>query len=265
MKARKVLGACTMLLSLGALAVTGVVAGASAADEVDPDDDTDAAASATVDTKELCTWFVAGVAGGVVLDIAEDETVLEYDGSTLDLDTSDNPLSDVEMYVSGNLGTGSKELHSACTFYGENEGIAFQAALGTGGFTASVGETPDPAMNFDMGDDLNGNADGADPVTFIYNAEKSACRSGSTGASDEWAAAADIEATNIAGVSAVDVTLLTKSNTVSRQSDTAGQNSACSVTQAVSVSVPADLTPGTPGSNYTFTGPTLTFGFNLDS
>jgi len=264
MKTRKVLGACTMLISLGALAVTGVVVGVNAA-EVDPGDDTDAAATASVDTKELCTWFVTGVADGVVLDIAASETIEEYDGSTLDLDTSDNLLTDVSMYVSGNLGTGSIDTHSACTFYGENQVLAFQAALGAGGFEATVGGVADPDMDFDMGDDRNGNEAGTDPVELIYDAEKGECRSGATGEGDDWDAASDIEANDTLGRAASNVTQLAKADTVSRQSDAAAENSACTITQAVRVSVPADLTPGTPGSDYTFTGPTLTFGFNLDS
>jgi hypothetical protein len=255
MKARKVLGACTMLLSLGALAVTGVVAGAGA--QEDPDGDT-ADTSADVDTKELCIWYVSGVEDGVALTPAAGADAL-YDGAEMAL-TSGDTLSDVEIFVSGNNplaeAAGTIDAHRDCTFYGQNEGIAFKAALSGEGFIATGGATQlDPAMNFDQTVDL----------PFLYDATNSAsCRSGADGGEDSWSSD-DLTATSTAVVEATTIAALTKANTVAIQSDEDGENSACVVSQLVTVSIPVGQTPTYPGTDYSFEGPTLTFSFNIES
>jgi len=255
MKARKVLGACTMLLSLGALAVTGVVAGAGAQDNPGGDD---ADTSAAVDTKELCIWYVSGVAGEVALTPAAGAEAL-YDGAEMEL-TSGESLSNVSIFVSGNnpLGeeAGTIDAHRDCTFYGDNEGIAFKAALSAAGFTATGGaDELDPAMNFAQTADL----------PFIYDATNSdSCRSGATGEDDAWSNA-DLSAASTEAVAATTIAALLKADTVARQSDTDGQNSACVVEQEVTVSIPADKTPSFPGTDYSFEGLTLSFSFVIES
>jgi len=262
MKARKVLGACTMLLSLGALAVTGVVAGAGA--QADPiPDDPDAATSADVDTKELCIWYVSDVPGEVALTPAAGVDAL-YDGAEMAL-TSGETLSDVEIFVSGNNPNsespdGTIDAHRDCTFYGSNEGIAFKAALSgtTGGaqtFIATGGASQaDSAMDFTQ----------TDLLPFLFDATNSdSCRSGADGDGDNWSSA-DLTSTSSAAVAALTIAGLAKANTVAIQSDTNGENSACVVSQVVTVSIPANKTPAYPGTDYSFAGPTLTFSFVIE-
>ena len=253
MKARKVLGACTMLLSLGALAVTGVVAGAGAQDN--PVGDT-ADTSADVDTKELCIWYVNGVSDEVALTPVAGADAL-YDGAEMGL-TSGASLSDVSIFVSGNNplagAPGTIDAHRDCTFYGANEGIAFRAALSAAGFTATGGDNQlDIAMDFNQSAEL----------PFLYDATNDGCRSGATGELTQWTSG-DLTATTTEAVAATDIAKLTKVNTVARQSDTDGQNSACVVEQVVTVSIPANQTPTYPGTDYSFEGPTLTFSFVIE-
>lgn len=262
MKARKVLGACTMLLSLGALAVTGVVAGAGAQEDpvpADPNADT----SAAVDTKELCIWYVSAVPGAVALTPAAGVDAL-YDGAEMEL-TSGDTLSDVEIFVSGNNPlaetAGTIDAHRDCTFYGQNEGIAFKAELsgadeGEEAFIATGGESAlDPEMDFTQTAEL--------PLLFDATNSES-CRSGADGSEDNWSTD-DLTSTSSGAVAATTIAGLTKDNTVAIQSDEDGENSACVVSQVVTVSIPANQTPAYPGTNYSFAGPTLTFSFNIDS
>jgi len=260
MKARKVLGACTMLLSLGALAVTGVVAGAGAQDDPIPDDP-DAATSADVDTKELCIWYVSDVPGDVILTPVAGAGAL-YDGAVMDL--TSGALSDVEIFVSGNNPNlepaGTIDAHRDCTFYGANEGIAFKAALSgaTGGaptFIATGGDSEeDPNMDFTQ----------TEALPFLFDATNSdSCRSGEDGEADNWSSA-DLTSTSSAAVAATTIAGLAKANTVAIQSDEDEENSACVVSQVVTVSIPANKTPAYPGTDYSFTGPTLTFSFVIE-
>lgn len=250
MRAKKIAGALIAALSLGALAVSGIVAGASA--QEDPDGD-EAESSATVDTKELCIWYVSGVPESFTLAIADTETIEEYDGSQLDLESDD---STTVQYVSGNTTVASKDAHADCTFYGANEGIAFKAEVSPAGFTASAATGgDDDAMDF--------NQNGENPLDL--SVAKSSCRSGAEGDEDAWALidGGTLSVTSTAAVSATSLVSLSKAATVARQSDTDGQNSACSLIQSLSISVPASKTPTYPSQDYTFTGPNITFAFDI--
>lgn len=261
-RTRRIVGSASILVSLGALALSGMT---QVAAQDDPGGGT-AATTAAVDTKELCIWFVGGIPGSVALRPVDGGTV-QYDGTALSLTSGDDPatadvtegLSDVEIYVSGSdpeeLGAGTIDAHRDCTFYGSAEGIAFQAALAAGGFTAaSDDEGDDNNMDFTQDTDL----------PLAYSVEDEGCRSGETGDGNLWAVDG-LSATNGSGIVATDIAKLTQANTYPQQSDTDGENSACTVSQVVTVSVPADLTPAYPGTDYTFTGPTLTFSFVIEA
>ncbi len=182
-----------------------------------------------------------------------------YDGAEMEL-TSGASLSNVSIFVSGNNPNaeeaGTIDAHRDCTFYGDNEGIAFKAALSAAGFTATGGvDQLDPEMDFNQTAEL----------PFFYDATNSdSCRSGETGADDDWFNA-DLSATSTAGIAATTIAALAKADTVARQSDTNGQNSACVVEQVVTVSIPEDRTPTYPGTDYSFEGPTLSFSFVIES
>jgi len=216
----------------------------------DPDGD-EAVASSEIETKELCIWYVAGVAESFSMSAA-DGMPAEYDGTEYDL-TSGTSIGDVNIYVSGNETPASKDAHADCTFYGAAEGIAYQGAIAAGGFTAAAETGGDD-------DDMDFSPTLALPLTLDIT--KDGCRSGVNGGSDSWSAA-DLVADDDAGVAATNLVALAKADVVSPQSDTNAQNSACTVAHVLTVSVPAELTPAFPGQDYTLTGPTFTLSFDI--
>jgi len=249
MKARKLLGGLMVTVCSGLL-VASQFGAANVGAQADPSGD-EAESSSDIETKELCIWYVDGVAPSFSMTAA-DGMPAEYDGTQYDL-TSGDTIGDVNIYVSGNETAASKDAHADCTFYGAAEGIAYQGAIAAGGFTAAA-ETggDDNAMDFEPTALL--------PLTL--DVTKESCRSGANGGSDLWSEG-DLEADDAAGVLATDLVALSKANVVSPQSDTDGQNSACTAGHVLTVSVPRDLTPNFPGQDYTLTGPTFTLSFDI--
>jgi hypothetical protein len=226
----------------------------------DPDGDT-AAASSAIETKELCIWYVDGVADSFSMSPAAGQPA-EYDGTAYSLtsDNVDDAIGDVIIYVSGNETLdASKDAHAPCTFYGSPEGIAYQAAIAAGGFTAAVTsgdeQGPDVEMNF--------TPTGDSPLLLtVEEAEEGACRSGETGSGDEWAFA-NISKTSTEAVAETNLVELAQADVWTPQSDTPTQNSACTASHVLTVTVPANKTPAQPGKNYTLTGPTYTLSFEI--
>ena len=255
MKARKFLGGLMVTVCSGLL-VASQFGAANVGAQADPVGD-EAEASSDIETKELCIWYVNGVADAFSMSPAAGEPA-EYDGTAYDL-TSGDSITDVNIYVSGNETAASKDAHAPCTFYGSPEGIAYQAAIAEGGFTAAVTsgdlQGPDAAMNFIP-------TTGSPLLLTVAEAEEGACRSGETGAGDAWAFT-NVSKTGEAAVLATDLVELAKADVWTPQSDTAGQNSACTASHVLTVTVPADKTPTQPGKNYTLTGPTYTLSFDI--
>ena len=256
MNIRKVVGGL-MVTACSGLLVASQFGAANVGAQADPSGD-EAAASSDIDTKELCIWYVNGVADSFSMSPAEGEPA-EYDGTAYSL-TSGTSIADVNIYVSGNETTPAlKDTHAPCTFYGAAEGIAYQAEIGTGGFTAAVTsgdlQGPDNAMNFIPTAD-------SPLLLAVTEAEEGACRSGATGSGDAWVFA-NISKTSTSAVSATDLVTLAKADVYTPQSDTAGQNSACTASHVLTVTVPAEKTPTQPGKNYTLTGPTYTLSFDI--
>lgn len=258
MKARKLLGglmvtACSGLLVASQFGPTivGAQTNPPICDPVPEGGCPDTTSSSDIETKELCIWYVNGVADSFSMSAADGEPD-EYDGTEYDL-TSGTSIADVNIYVSGNESPASKDEHADCTFYGAAEGIAYQGAIAAGGFTAAA-ETggDDNAMDFAPSEAL--------PLTLAIT--KESCRSGATGSGDSWSEA-DLVADDASGVAATSLVSLSKANVVSPQSDTDGQNSACTAGHVLTVSVPADQTPTYPGQDYTLTGPTFTLSFDI--
>lgn len=259
MKARKLLGGLMVTVCSGLL-VASQFGAANVGAQDDPDGDT-AEASSAIETKELCIWYVDGVADSFSMSPVEGEPA-EYDGTAYSL-TSDNDedaIADVIIYVSGNESLeASKDAHAPCTFYGSPEGIAYQAAIGAGGFTAAV--TSGDAQGADTAMDFM--PTGPSPLLLtVAEAAEGACRSGATGSEDEWGFA-NVSKTSTSAVLATDLVTLAKADVYTPQSDTAGQNSACTASHVLTVTVPADKTPAQPGKNYTLTGPTFTLSFDI--
>jgi hypothetical protein len=259
MKARKLLGGLMVTVCSGLL-VASQFGAANVGAQDDPEGD-EAAASSAIETKELCVWFVNGVADSFSMSPVAGEPA-EYDGTAYSLtsDNEDDAIDDVNIYVSGSETlSGTKDNHAPCTFYGNPEGIAYQAAIEAGGFTAAVtsGPTPGPdtAMNFDP-------TGGSPLLLTVTEASDGACRSGETGDTDDWAFA-NISKTSDALVTETDLVTLLKADVWTPQSDAPTENSACTASHVLTVTVPADKTPTQPGKDYTLTGPTFTLSFEI--
>ena len=250
MKARKLLGGLMVTVCSGLLVASQFGAGVVGAEPAD-EDPNDATTSSDIETKELCIWYVDGVSASFSMSAAAGEP-LEYDGTEYAL-TSGDTISDVNIYVSGNETAASKDAHADCTFYGAAEGIAYQGAIAAGGFTAATAAGyDDDDMDFDPTADL--------PLTL--DVEKESCRSGAAGLGDSWSEA-DLVKVNNEAVAATSLVSLAKNDVVSPQSDTDGENSACTAGHVLTVSVPENLTPNFPGQDYTLTGPTFTLSFDI--
>ena len=85
---KKVIGGVIVASSVVALAATSFVGGAFA--QADPLGE-EATPSASVDTKELCVWYVEGLPETLVLAATEGMPE-EYDGSKFDLEESRKDL-----------------------------------------------------------------------------------------------------------------------------------------------------------------------------
>jgi hypothetical protein len=249
MKARKLLGGLMVTVCSGLL-VASQFGAANVGAQTDPDGD-EAESSSEIDTKELCIWYVNGVAGSFSMTAADGEP-LEYDGTEYDL-TSGTSIADVNIFVSGNETPAEKDEHADCTFYGAAEGIAYQGAIAAGGFTAATEAGEDD-------EDMDFNPTALLPLTL--DVTKESCRSGADGSDDSWSEA-DLIADDASGVAATSLVSLTKANVVSPQSDTNEENSACTAGHVLTVTVPANLTPNYAGQNYTLTGPTFTLSFDI--
>jgi hypothetical protein len=250
MKARKLLGGLMVTVCSGLLVASQFGAGVVGAEPAD-EDPNNAATSSEIETKELCIWYVEGVAASFSMSAAAGEPA-EYDGTEYAL-TSGDTIGDVNIYVSGNETPASKDAHADCTFYGAAQGIAYKGAIAAGGFTAAATGGDDDDMDFDPTADL--------PLTL--DVTKESCRSlGAVGGDDSWSEG-DLVADDASGVAATSLVSLTKANVVSPQSDTNAENSACTAGHVLTVTVPANLTPNYAGQNYTLTGPTFTLSFDI--
>ncbi|MGA1352590.1 MAG: hypothetical protein ACO31V_06020, partial [Ilumatobacteraceae bacterium] len=103
MKARKLLGGLMVTVCSGLLVASQFGAGVVGAEPAD-EDPNNAATSSDIETKELCIWYVDGVAASFSMTAA-DGMPAEYDGTEYDL-TSGTSIADVNIFVSGNVSAG---------------------------------------------------------------------------------------------------------------------------------------------------------------
>lgn len=245
-------GLAQMLIGILAISVSGFLLGsASLAAEVEDGDTNNSSTSSTLDTQEKCTWFVEGIPESVALEIASSESITKYDGTELDLE-SESP-EELTAYTSGNLGTGTASANTECTFYSQKTGIAISKSVSTYAFTAAVGGSNEAGMGFTL------SSSNSLDITFT----EGTCWTDAN--SDEetsgWtvgnASLYDAE-NNSSGVLSLGYADVQMVNTNER-------SERCTSSGVYSVSVPAGKTPAAPGSNYVFTGPTVSTNITLPS
>jgi hypothetical protein len=262
---RKGLGAILagvgMTTLLGVMSGTGVVrASTPEPDEGFPQDPpagdgTAAPTEAEVTMKERCIWYVSGVANTITLtaDALEDDTV--YDGDQYSLSTT--LLDDYVAWTSGNDTGGDDDVdaHAACTFFGEQTGIAVVGEWSDLEFTAEAQNVNDVGDEADDSLNMGFVVDGTDPLTF--NLTTGTCR-----AYGSWSVGPNITA-HVERTGSI--LTLDADDATERPDDAAGSNDKCNAEVSVTASIPAGQTPLYAGKAYKFTGPTFTTNISIDS
>jgi hypothetical protein len=254
---RKGLGA--ILAGVGMTTLLGVMSGTGIvrADDVDPQDPPfgfdDAPTEAEVTMKERCIWFVDGVPSEITLtaDALEDDTV--YDGDQYSLSTT---LEDYVAYTSGSTtGGDDADSHAACTFFGEQTGIAVDGEWSDTTFEAEAQNYDGLGGVTDDSANMGFLADATDPLTL--NLTQGTCRAFGT-----WSVGPNIAAhAELTG----SVLTLGADDATERPDDLAGSNDKCNALVSVTASIPQGKTPLYAGKAYKFTGPTLTTDISIDS
>lgn len=247
---RRSLGLALLPVSMALLLIGSVSGGIVLADAQSDGDTDNQAASASVDTEELCTWFITNMPANATMapaaegsgnNVAGED---EYDGTTFDMVKTE--ASDMQVYTSGNLGAGSAAANTECTFYSAKKGFTLTHTVSGTTFTASYGDssTADTAMNFDFDASLPLTIDGTENVCFTA-ADADEVDSGWT-LSDSSMDAAD--STNA---------FLSLSYANTAMVNTTESSDRCDVGIEFRVTVPAGMTPSAPGETYTWSGPNI--------
>ena len=193
--------------------------------------------SSSATMEEQCKWVLTGAPSGVTL---QNTAGAEYNGESLELSAS---IGEISIHSTGNQDTSpSYDTYTECAFFEAEFKPTATLSIGGTGFVASVGEAPDSGMDFDVSD--------SNPLAFTFTKDPA------TGTCDAWATAAeslnltDTDAGTLLDLSISDVTSPVTSG---------GNNDKCELASGeIKVDIPAGKNPSDPGSDYTFTGPTLT-------
>ena len=203
--------------------------------------------SSTIGTQEECTWFLEGVPSTVTLEGPAGE-VYEGDDFTV---TATDPASlgtKAALYVSGNLGTGTFGANTKCTWYDDAliEGIAIDLTTPAGADT--VTSSPDSSLDFAF--------DSSNPYTLDQNQEE--CVTAKVGG---------IWSTNDQTLydGALNSSLFKILSTdVSKKHVASSANAdRCQLTITYSLTIPGNMKPTLPGTDYSFTIPTVTWGVTV--
>jgi hypothetical protein len=250
MTIRRSLGLALLPVSMALLLIGSVSGGIVLADAQSDGDTDNQAASASVATEELCTWFITNMPANATMAPAAAGTGNnsagedEYDGTTFDMVKTEG--SDMQVYTSGNLGTGSAAANTECTFYSTKKGFKLTHTVSGTTFTATYGvsSTADAAMNFDFDSTLPLTIDGTENVCFT-----------AADADEETSGWTLSDSSMTTGASSNDFLLLPHANTA--MVNTTESSDRCDVGIEFRVTVPGGMTPSAPGETYTWSGPNI--------
>jgi len=259
MNIRKIFGIALVPAAVSLIAASSLGGAMVSADDSQNNGDSDtAAASASVATEEVCTWYIANMPANATMTAAAPGTGNnaadedEYDGTTFDM--SKVELSDMQVYTSGNLGTGSASVNTECTFYAAKKGITLTHTLSGVAFTAayynsgsSGPTTADAAMNFSLASGAPLTVDGTKTTCFTAaDADE---------VTDGWTQAdSSLYATSSTGSSNVFLEL-PYSSTAAVNTTTSSDR--CDTSITFLLTVPGSMTPTQAGKTYTWSGPNL--------
>jgi hypothetical protein len=250
---RKGLGA--ILAGVGMTTLLGVMSGLGPVradvDVQDPIFGDIAPTEAEVTMKERCIWYVDGVASEITLTADVPSAV--YDGEQYSLSAT---LDEYVAWTSGNASDADDpDVHAACTFFGEQTGIAVDGGWSGIVFTAEAQDIDGEGAVDDDSENMGFSADDTDPLTM--NLTEGDCR-----VLGAWSVGPNIVAHD--ELTGSILTLLADDATVNPD-DAAGSNDKCNALVSVTASIPAGKTPLYAGKAYKFEGPTFTTEISIDS
>lgn len=235
-----------LIVSLGL--GSGVVASATG---VDDDSAQTSTADSTVLTEEQCTWFMIGAPTSITMVPGfEDDgtTPLEYTGDNLPI--SADLSADINVYSSGNLGTGTESTNSECSFYTPVESPVLTWSISDADFAATYVEDgttkTDLPLDFELSSALPLEID-------LQNKAAGALLDGV--ACDASFEVNDLDL-YIGALSGIGVTIPTVSDVTSPVATDAGDRCVTSVRVGTTIQS-IDTQPAAPGLDYTWTGPTV--------
>ena len=229
------------LVAVGLLASSGVLVGLSVlgsaqADWTTPPDDESQGTTSEVATNLWCTWIVNGNDAAIALEPTVEGA--EYEGEEFDLEgAASDQEALVAGYVSGSNPTiadrtdGTDEYD--CSWYNNEKGLELTVTSSGGAFTSDTdAEGSDNSMGWLLSES---------GISILYTPNPGDACAGWTLESDSV-----VNGDNVSTV----VAQMPYSATMSTTED-------CSWDTSYAVSIPANKEPASPGTAYTFTGPTL--------
>lgn len=232
-----------LIVSLGL--GSGVVANATGVDEGTPQV---ATTQSTVLTEEQCTWFMIGAPAEINMVPgfeADGTTPLEYTGGELGISAT---LDDINVYSSGNLGTGTDSTNSECSFYTPVEAPVLTWTISGSEFVATYVDdevvASDEPLDFSLTTEL--------PLTIDLDEKEAAV------ASDTCDEAFKVNDLNLHTdeLSGIGMSIPTVSDVTSPVATDSGDRCVTSLTVSTTIHS-IDTQPAAPGVDYTWTGPML--------
>lgn len=239
MNKRVFAGASALSIALpGLIATMALMPAANAIESDDGEGNLSAgdSISSSATMEEQCKWVLIGAPSSVAL--TPTTSGAEYNGTDMELSAS---LSSISIHTTGNQDSSpTYDSYTECTFFESEFKPTATLAIDATQFAASIsGGAADTGMNF--------SAASGNPLAFAFTAA-SECST--------WATAAttlDLETTSAGTLLDLSISNVTTPVTSS------GGNDKCQLTGgSVTINIPAGLNPSSPGSDYTFAGPTLT-------
>lgn len=226
--------AATLALPVSALLIIlGTQSGVGAfATGIDGEAATPITTSASADTILQCGWRISGVAS--TISLANATPTLEYVGTEYALAGSD---TDILIHLSGDATEGTR-----CSFYNDYKGAQVKVSWVGVDFTGS----PDDSLGWSVVDSALGITYTDADCVAAWVTEPSLT------ISEEMVPAGEVVP------AAILATSINTSAAYSPDAVTGATFPSCGFSASYSTAIPSGLTPGSPGTTYSFTGPTLT-------
>lgn len=211
------------------------------------------ATTSTVDSQEKCTWFLTGIQESIALAVTAGGTGGKYDGTEMTLGV--DALSDLTVYTSGNVGGGTADANTECTFYNGKTGVSVANSIAAYGVTAVDSSGPDAAMNYSLSAD--------NPLKVTYTQTTCWNNGNAHNPANLWTF--NSTPINMYGVGNNSGAVMSLSLENTLQVNTTTTSERCSASSSYELKVPANLEPTRPGDNITLTGPSVSFDVTLPS